>query len=909
MKEKEPNELTNQSNSSNLEREGEVFMAEPGAGETQLAPAKETKKPEIKTPEVTTRDSLEKRQEAARAHFERENSGKKLSVDELRTQQMLIERGVMPIAGGAEDNGGEKPPPPAEPTPEEPRGEGKKRAIGPDDAQRILESLRREAESVVSGLSLEEAHDLETFRSIAGAQGIDRDIIDTQIANAIIKMRGRKTPESQAGQEGYRLPESLEDLAQLIMDSESDEWKPKGKKELIRDGKVVKEHFLAWIRKRAVEIDVFNPTSNINLFSDIHVKFGYSQIALFDMVLTGSYFLKRERQEDGTYKTSKDSDYEKLKQEIIKEAFLYNNDKNKWVTYKGKMHSEAEMPELLIGLYYADPNFREDYLEQEITLASTNEAKIKKIRDEAGEAFAGHEAEKVLEGNLDLGEGIRRAFLTYYHLADFEMLSKIHGEDSFLFSEEYMEIGENGDIVMENGKPKMKKGVANERLKKGRIEYKKGRLVNNDDNRSRFIRYMNIFNNANKPTIMVAEVRERIRQDLMRDLGLDYEEASFAERWAFNKTLPAGVGGRNDTDASAFDAISRGINTLPYRLKQYMKKRKGQVGNPFDFGLIKRTALTPLEEITDVNGRTVIEAIQGGQGSEYDEHNPFDKKREDYRSMTFGQDEGQRWSSMAFLNGDTVRKLIMEGKGFDIDNLLSYDTYGRPIIDQQKADEFLDKVQKAMRYKWCTWAGTDYSKTTRVMEWKRVEEHDASGRPKIDRNGEHAFHYEPVWRDIPILSAYFGPEIVGLIKSDIERVKKRTRKKGDDLREGRESIVWHMEGIGGDEKIDISEAQNSDIRDYLWKHVEKAFVAKTLEAHRNVFSELQRYGYSMVEKFYDFFRAKDIWDEEDEKEVRKLSKTTEGRLLAEEIPLSILLGMLDGAWKEIRKEAPKVFAS
>lgn len=826
--------------------------------------------------------------------------------------------------GVAEDgNGGKEPPsrPPSGSSPEnsdneEPKEgeEGPLEGLTPEEIQeREASRIKKERQEAEAKLTSDEAAVLDAVVEAAGVEGVAGDEFRKNLAQAAVKTRetnARNKKEAQENGEEYSgLPESLEDLAEIIMRSEGEAWRRGGERQLINEnGDIVKENFLAWVRKRAWEVDDFNPYSTINLFSDIYVKRGYMQISFYEMISTGSYFLKRKKDENGRVSLHKDDDYEKLKGELIREVFTYNSDKNAGVTYYNKRHSEKEIPEILNQLWFANPNLRADHLEHTLTLPSTRKGKIDRGTDQAEGEFAGKEISNLLEKNSDLGEGIRKSLLTYFHIGDVEMLLKIHGESSVLFREKYIDADDSAGVLkQEGGVPVYITGKANdEALLKGKgIKYdENGKLVMTKENLARFRDYVNIYNDSNKDSRMKNEVRLRIREYLMDDLGLDYEEARFAETWAFNKTYPMLIGARNDLKASAFDSAARNLDTVWYREKQYEKKRKGQIGNVFDIGVIRRTSLTPLEEITDVHGRTIIEAIQGGQGSDFDPKiRPFDKTREGYKPLEFGEDEGQRWASMSYANADAIKNFLIKGGGFDIQKFMSYDEFGRPIIDQERADAFLEEVQKRMRYKWCTYGSIDYSKTVRVSDQVKIP----TGRK--DRNNDPEYETEYVYTDMPMIAAYFGPEVIGFINSDIDRVKKRKDIKGEEgdkkFRNGKDAQVWHIDGVGGkNDTIDVAQIQNSDIRDYIWKQAEKVLVAKTIDSHRNVFSELKRFNYATIESFYDFFRVKGIYDKEDEQEVRKMSKTTEARLLAEEIPPGILLGMLSGIWKEFKRQAP-----
>ena len=65
-------------------------------------------------------------------------------------------------------------------------------------------------------------------------------------------------------------------------------------------------------------------------------------------------------------------------------------------------------------------------------------------------------------------------------------------------------------------------------------------------------------------------------------------------------------------------------------------------------------------------------------------------------------------------------------------------------------------------------------------------------------------------------------------------------------------------------------------------------------------SQLSRFNYATVEKIYNFLRQKGIVTEEDIKDMRKLSLTSERRLLGEEIGLGFGIGGSIGIWRALK---------
>ncbi len=695
-------------------------------------------------------------------------------------------------------------------------------------------------------------------------------------------------------------PESLEDLATLIMSSESEDWRTGKEHQLIdENGKVVKENFIAWVRKRMVELHEFNPTSAVNFFSDINVKRGYINISFYEMIFTGSYFLEKkqekilQKQEDGSFKEKivtrfeKNQDYEDLKQQLIAEAFLFSNSRNNNVTYLAQMFDERELPKLLMQMYYANPFTRGKFLEQILSMPSMDSKKIKQIREKTGEKedFESKKIKLISENNSDAGEGVRRALLAYYYINDEKMLKKILGEDSVFFNEEYLEYDSaTGKVKLgKDGNKITKKGDANEEFLKDRskkaIVYENGKVKNMKE----FLAYVNVFNDAHKDERIVNEVRERIRQVMVDKLGINYAEAKYAEAWAYSMTRWMGIGARNDINAIGFDAWSKTQNFMRYRLKQAEEKRRGVIGNVYNLLGIRRASLSFMEGVTDVHGRTVIEAIQGGQGDEWKEKNPFKepfKKLEDKDSikhLEFKQDTAQRFAANHVGSSFRIYDFLINHMEFDLENMVTHDSFGRVIIDQKKANEMVDGIQKAIRYAYCTWGGTDYSKNIRVYE----------------KEGEDGKEINA--KNMPVAAALFGEAILRFINEDMDR-------KGIERDKNKTPNVWTIGDGNNKFDMDFSRIQSQDgtEREIIWKHILKYLMAEEIKSHRSIKSQLSRFDYATTEKIYSFLKQKGIITQEDIKDMRKLSKTSQRRMFSEEFAYGVGVGGAEGIWKAFK---------
>lgn len=950
MKEKEQGELTIKPVNPTLNDERNIYMAEPGGGDIpqgsqeNASSGKQEKKPDIRG--AVIREGLrrsvfgkssgdekpQETQERSRKAWEEFYKDKKMLPGEKSVVEAIIREGGIPKGWVDKD------------VPVSEESSNKEEAnideVNVEDAS---------PEPFVAGGKSEPESEKEFVPG--DLQGFKKYFKDTlhDATEEQIEDISKGALENVKRREAGELPNSFEELIALVMKFQEVEWKPGGEHELIdKEGRVVKENFIAWVRKRMVDLHEFNPTTSVNFFSDINVKAGYSVISFYDMIFTGSYFMEKKYQpnadisKDGKVSLDTQSelfqneDYKAMKDQLITEAFLFQNSRNNHITYMQNMHSESELPKLLNQIYYANPFTRGKYLEKVLTMPSMDKAKIQKLRDEFGiidilegdtdevkaekqkkiSEFQDRKIDNLIKNETEVGEGVREALLAYYYINDPKMLEQILGEDSVLFQEKYLEYDSTTGKPAREQDGTLKKsliGKANDEKKEkdnsrtikkeNYVKYdpQTGKLIRSSENIENFTKYINVFNDATKDERIVSEVRERIIQTLVNKLGINYSEAKYAEAWAYSMTRWTGIGARNDVNAVGFDAWSKTQNFMEYRLKQMEEKRAGVVGNIYNLLGIKRASLSFLEGVTDVHGRTVIEAIQGGQGHEIKKYNPFKKQgrtenntTEDKNSslgIEFSQDVSQRFAANHITNSFGIYDFVINHHEFNLEEMVTYDAVGRPIIDQKKANEIIDGIQKQIRYAYSTWGGTDYSKNIRVYESRKVETEDGHGVKKLKK--------AIIAEDKPIIAAMFGPEILRFIKEDMDR-------KGILRDEDKAPNIYRVGEGKSSFEIDVARIQSDDNkeREILWKHVMKYLIGQEIKSHRTVHSDLSRYSYATTQRVYSFLRSKGIVTEEDIQDMRRLSNTSQKRMFTEEFALEFGKGGAKGIW-----DAFKFFAA
>lgn len=713
------------------------------------------------------------------------------------------------------------------------------------------------------------------------------------------------------------IPESLEDLAMLIMKSEGAQWKTGGKRELLDgEGKVNKENFLSWARKRMIEVHEFSPTETVDFFSRIFVKSRWSQVSLADMVLTGSYFLEKRKDKiiipasleeargnqgvdlvkDSTT-LHRNEDYEALKKQLLMEAFLFNTSRNNHVEYVANQFSESELAKTIYKLYTPNTFTRSNFLETIMSMPS--------MRDKEGEVLKeGSEIQDKLEKNFKMGQATRRLLLAYYYIYDDEMLKKLFKDpDSALFTEEYDKIDADGNVVERRKGTNIKGNDGKKYNREG--WYENGRIKLSDANvRRQYLEFINVFTapGPQKSEAIIEEVRERMVQSVMREMGLDYDEAKYAEAWAFSMTKWTGLGAKNDTGAVGHDAWTKALNAQEYRIRQMAEHRNALYGNIFNMLGMKRLGLNWFEGIRDESGRTIIEVIQGGEGSDMSKLDVALKELP--TKVTFAENTMRGFASNHIMNSFQMVEFLIDYKGFNFQSMLTFDHLGRPVIDYEKANKIIGEIEKGIRYWASTWGGTDYSKEVRTweIETKKIKNANyKTGEKDLD---------VAVAKNMPILMELLGPEVIKILKRQAKQVEDEELSKL--TKEGKEKYLadkkkdqklWSTSLAG---QVDVNHMQSRQVREILWKAVFEYLVKAEIESHRNVYSDQERFNMLKMEAIYAFLKEKHVFTDEEISELRKSTHTTELGMFITEGGSGALMGGLIGAIKGFRTTTGKI---
>lgn len=308
---------------------------------------------------------------------------------------------------------------------------------------------------------------------------------NTKEATAWMRWLGDKLKEyySKAQKEGLTedYARSFEDLAEMIMDQEADEWRMDGKFKLMErktekyideeDGqekeKTVEifhpENFLHWVRSRIYYLhDVVHTNDNADMLNEIAIPLTYRSISLSEIINIARYTRKRktvvigkvvksadekgktiiaepilgerkidrrrgEERIDTEESVSKEnSEYTNLKNQLFWEAWMFQNFHNLDAQYRLAMGQEDELVKVMSNAHY-------------FNTLTQNKNRLLRVLKLPGVTFEGGKAkDNTLDDILkkgddfdkvgEVGIAIRRSILAYFYIPDEVMFKKVMGE-------------------------------------------------------------------------------------------------------------------------------------------------------------------------------------------------------------------------------------------------------------------------------------------------------------------------------------------------------------------------------------------------------------------------------------------------------------------------------------------------
>lgn len=406
-----------------------------------------------------------------------------------------------------------------------------------------------------------------------------------------------------------------------------------------------------------------------------------------------------------------------------------------------------------------------------------------------------------------------------------------------------------------------------ERLKKelqGMSREEREKRIREED----YIYLINPFNPVRKPYELLDDVKEKMRFFIMsKTPGMTYDEAQYAETFAYSMTRWTGLAGKNDPDTVGTDAWTKVLLTRGYRDNQAASIRGGMHGNPYSLAGINNLGVDFLVGTRDESGKSILRIIQGGDSDNVDFDTPLAETKFTRDTMSkFAEDHIDR----AFI----LHHDLIQTQGFNFDQFVTINQWGDIIIDYEKANKFMDAQVKSFRYAYSSWAGTDYSQIVRVRN-------QVTGEIETKSLGEHMWGKQ-VYRD-------FIEKKIG------KRLEHATH-----------------EEIG-------KAFEDREMRRSLFKRPLMYTIAAEMFAHTKRKSGFSKYKAADVEKIYDFLktfageidpneeelsatkRRGRFFSKEDIMWIRNASRTGIWRVMWREYSAESLAGIWDGGLKAIGK--------
>jgi len=698
-------------------------------------------------------------------------------------------------------------------------------------------------------------------------------------------------------------PKSIEDLARLFMDSSGEEWRTGGKNELINsEGKFLRENFMAWIRDRILHQHDITPDGDINLFSEIQIFTPYRGISFMEMYSTPKYFMTEQSHVSLSGKTRlvqevvKREELEKLKNQALYEVWLFQMSHNYDAKYRATMGAEEELPKTLFEIYYNNV-FTKDKkrLLNVLKLSGNSKEELDEILKQ--ENLGDHE----MQGAV--GKAIRKVILSYYFLAEINNGITIK-DDSLEFddpSEKNMfeqTLGNEGVLEFYRAIIKkvedVKSGTGEERIiesegdkeiltRRAHVALRKKWGLKNG------IRDLNFFSDVNTTESVKALTKDaltaaiRKTKDINGD-DLKKEDAKYAAEWASTMIYWTGISARNDINGVGFDAWSKVINTNAYRLSQV--EGKSLFGDLQTIFGIRRIGLTFFEGLKvavggskDFSQRTLIEAIQGGEGDTINLDKALDFEFQGNAQRQFMVNHVQ--NAFKFYN------VIMRDHGINLDKFTTLDQFGRIIFDKKEMDKVFGGLWKNLRYSFDL---PDFLWHHKVRTWETE-----------DIKGERVARFKTTTLD----KAMFNREVLGLKMYNEELMEDDSRKL-----------------LGKRYRKDIDDNYIRDeyyipARKEIARNVFAYLIAKELWMHRNWESGFTRYTLQDIEVLQGFFmqRAFGVIENKDNNVVKaknnffnkrewdqiaKMGDAEFSKIFWEEFRVGVASGSLSAIWQTIK---------
>lgn len=725
---------------------------------------------------------------------------------------------------------------------------------------------------------------------------------------------------------------NIEELARLITLTDPGLWGKEGKFPLLEtvgtEEQINQSNFLLWVRERMLWHHDNDSDEVINLFSLIEVSTGFQRYGMNAMLANKGKF----------FRTGKGIDLTDLHEQVSREVWLFNTSRNNDIEYKSVMHSDKDLSGQIKKMYYKNTFTKNAWGKSTLRWIMTLPEQFKAPHEQHTGAN-----ENRGKSDVSVGEGVRTAYLIYYHLSDTDQLEKMLGKKTKLLSRKaYQEeiidkevnrftqqMSEAGEDVRELSK--LKEGEAEttylrqKKIKEAEIRdlienqsgsdkskeiqarwlgsresgksYYLDEIFDKDGNihKKEFNDFINIFTGPETNSQNIAMVRKMVKNSIQEIYYPDEKTApesvktsfgmpSYAEQWAHSMLRWSGAAARNDTGARSYDKWTELQLTYWKRIRDTKGSRAGGAGNPYNMALYK--ALSPnllngivLQDDKNTTPFQVLTEIENAR-----------------KEMTEGKKDAGAYNE---LLQEQMSRLEFTANAMN--------QFASVHLDN--AFKFLEILMDAHELDFEKYKTKDIY--GRIVFDKKELQDGLTSFFKIIRNGYST------WSQIN-----FDAEVRVMVDNSDDPPTYETKKIAEMMFGKKILDGMHIlqDENGQYNRDNIGKLNTSKGREELWKQIVKGYIAAQIRAHRDLDTNYRHYGYHDVETIYEVLELipKDVipsdddisqttstghaFDHHDIEWIRDNSKTKRKKMFWIEMGAAALKGVI-GTTVDISKKA------
>lgn len=768
----------------------------------------------------------------------------------------------------------------------------------------------------VTSLNTSSERDISVFKDLAA-----RFMRDMEVPTIIQDLQKQKRERGM-----YEKHESLEEVVQDLMDSEIDEWRTE--KQLINErGEIQMHNFLAWIQDRVIYEHEFTPDKPIDLFRQIYIATPFRQISLGELISPGTGYFRKEIEhpvlDPRTGKQvlgKKDLMYDRIRDYITQQVWLFNNLHSHDAQYRAIMGNDEELRKVKAEIHreniYTKNRERLLFLLKSIRTDNDSELALLhpdiKMKDQPQGA---------------IGKAMRRSIAAYYHAGEAVNLRGGANTDN-LFSD-VLSFGNDGagldTFYSSIIRQRLERMLREDSDENTRIQYEQiaadfkrnhsgvdsAYILNYAEGQRLFAlaqqklhiadrggiginvaqefaankhqlalnllaqggwdseNQLNLFVTRKSDYEFYELYRTAIRESVAIAEGISIKDAQYAESMAFSTVYWSGINARNDTNVEASDRQTTVLNTDIYRKKQF-DYRIGIAGDRDTLGGPKRIVLDFWEGLSvrkvgdKTFDKTLLEFIQGGEGDEINFNN--------FYNFDFQGAAETNYFENHYMNGFSFYDFLMKTHGFQMDQWVKLDQYGRVVVDKEKADQIFKPLYKNLRY---TYDLGQALLGKKVRTWEK----------EYTVNKEGAVKSELVYKSLTIDEILFGEEVRNLRMHD---------------------------------RPNFTDSQK---RDFRARNVLAYLIGKEMLAHRKWDSDVTRWGFEQMEHVEGYLKNLEMqvieetiekgkrkgehdirvvsrfFSDHEWEQIAKMGHSTFWELMREILLTNGLMALVGGAWE------------